>query len=298
MKPEARARSATALIGAAVFIAIIITASLVFWTNGRESDRSKPIGETRDGLAMASPSDEVVSALVPERGDFGGTAHSSSAAGGAVRQVLVFKEDLAERTASNLALSVEEALWLTQFGYPSAWELQNLDLLDWSAVRTAASRGDTVAQSLLAEQLLANGGDVRTAAMMFNSPNSLNSIYGMVRGAELLASLGRSPRVEDNYGLFMLYAEYARLMGDHQIDHVIDRVLPSTVNRLAFRHEVLRDLPGFVTSRFDIAARTGLPPPRPASRPNEEQWRQIRQGGTSQVVTVQLPSRFARQPGG
>jgi len=282
----------------AIFGVMIVTTGLFLWTNSVAPSQSKTSGEGEDAAGVASPVVDAVLVPVPERVVTSEAARSPSAAGGAVRQVLVFKEDLAERTASNLALSVEEALWLTQFGYPSAWELQNLDLLDWSAVRTAASRGDTVAQSLLAEQLLANGGDVRTAAMMFNSPNSLNSIYGMVRGAELLASLGRSPRVEDNYGLFMLYAEYARLMGDHQIDHVIDRVLPSTVNRLAFRHEVLRDLPGFVTSRFDIAARTGLPPPRPASRPNEEQWRQIRQGGTSQVVTVQLPSRFARQPGG
>lgn len=172
MKPEARTRSATALIGAAVFIAIIITASLVFWTNGRESDRSKPIGETRDGLAMASPSDEVVSALVPERGDFGGTAHSSSVAGGAVRQVLVFEEDLAERTASDFALSVEEALWLTKNGYPSAWELQNLDLLDWNAVQAAAWRDDAVARNLLAEQFLANGDSHRRVRLRARTKSS------------------------------------------------------------------------------------------------------------------------------
>jgi len=69
------------------------------------------------------------------------------------------EEDLAERTASDFALSVEEALWLTKNGYPSAWELQNLDLLDWNAVQAAAWRDDAVARNLLAEQFLANGGD-------------------------------------------------------------------------------------------------------------------------------------------
>lgn len=172
MKPEARTRSATALIGAAVFIAIIITASLVFWTNGREPDRSKPVGETGDGLAMASPSDETVSAPVPERVDRGGPAPSASVAGGAVRQVLVFEEDLAERTASDFALSVEEALWLTKNGYPSAWELQNLDLLDWNAVQAAAWRDDAVARNLLAEQFLANGDSHRRVRLRARTKSS------------------------------------------------------------------------------------------------------------------------------
>jgi len=211
------------------------------------------------------------------------------------REVAIPVEALSKPSAIHLALSEEEARWLYANGYPSAWELEHLNLLDWEAVRAAAFRGDEVAQNLLAERLV-HEGRIEEAAALFGNPRGMDSIYALVRSAELEASLSRYPRPEDNYRLFMLYAEYARLMGDHQIDRVIDRVLPPNINRQALQGEALRSLPDFVRSQFDLAARTNLPPPRPSTRPNLDRW-QAATSGSASIITVEVPSPYAIRPG-
>lgn len=210
------------------------------------------------------------------------------------REVAITTEALSKPTASHLAFSVEEARWLSANGYPSAWELEHLNLLDWEAVRAAAFRGDEVAQNLLAERLVSEGR-IEEAAAMFGNPRGMDSIYALLRSAELEASLSRYPRPEDNYRLFMLYAEYARLMGDHQVDRVIDRVLPPNVDRQALQREALRSLPDFARSQFDLAARTQLPPPRPSTRPNLDRWQEAA-SGTAPIITVEVPSPYAVRP--
>ncbi len=279
-----------------VILSLTLAGSVLFlWTSSRASDQGAAAVEGEEFPSLPASQAEEVRAPISQSAKADQSASASSIGGATIRQVVVSTKDLSQRGASNLALSVEEARWLAQNGYPSAWEIQNLDVLDWKAVRAAAFRGDEVAQNLLAEQLLA-AGDVEAAAAMFGNPRGIDSIYAMVRSSELEATLGRFPRAEDNYRQFMLHAEYARLMGDHQIDRVIQRVLPSTVDRRALQQEALRSLPDFARSRFDLAARTNLPAPRPAIRPNQEQWQQI-QPGVSQVVTIHLPSPYARPSG-
>ena len=283
-------------ISVAVALLALLSAGLLLFLNvdtfQKPTPRPDDPGEQQKHLS---------SPMLAEEGDSNKqmlAQHTNSDPQGSVpaRLVVVEQEQLSPRAAANLALSVEEALWLRQNGYPSAWELENLESLDWASIEVASGRGDEVAQNLKAERLVASG-DVVLAAAMFGNPRGMDSPYALMRSAELQALEGRYGREEDNYTGFMLYAQFAMLMGDHQAEYVIRSVLPGTIHRQRLQASVLPSLPGFVLSRFDLAARTGLPPPRPSSRPNAEQWRQARIG-TTPVVTVQLPSPYARRPGG
>lgn len=286
-------KGTSAILGAIVLVA---AAGLVYWARV-----GTPVGVTGQVAPphRSTPPDSS-EGRGDDRGPQLGPAHGSRIDVpqpiAVTRQVVVPFEELSERSAANVALSEDEARWLRQNGYPSHWELHNLQSLDWQAIEAAAYRGDEVAQNLLAERLLAEG-DVERAAAMFGNPRGMPSAYAMLRSSELQARLGRFPRVEDNYRQFMLHAEYARLMGDHQVDAVIQSVLPSTVDRQALQRAALRSLPDFARSQFDTAARTGLPPPHPSTRPNQDQWRQVR-SGASQALTVQIRSPYMRPPGG
>lgn len=211
--------------------------------------------------------------------------------------------EMSDRESLASALSAEEQAWLRARGYPTAWELENLDLLDWDAIRRAASQGDAIAQTLLAEQML-RSGDTERAQAMFGVASSHGSIYAKMQ-ASLLDALSVDPahvmHPQDAYVSFRLATALAAQLGDHRaadFAYAHTRHLTGR-ERQSLDATVLRSLPAYHESWQRSMIQLGRPDlANLQMRPNREQWLPQRRGEPPTLTVLQTPSRFRRPRGG
>ncbi|SDD38769.1 hypothetical protein [Aquimonas voraii] len=220
----------------------------------------------------------------------------------APRELTKSLAEMSDRESLASALSVEEQAWLRARGYPAAWELENLDLLDWDAIRRAASQGDAIAQTLLAEQLL-RSGDTERARAMFAVASSHGSLYAHMR-ASLLHALSVDPahvmHPQDAYVVFRLATALAAQLGDQRAaDFAYAHTRHLTAReRQSLDATVLRSLPEYHESWQRSMHQLGRPDlANLQMRPNRERWRPERRGEPPTLTVLQTPSRF-RRPGG
>jgi hypothetical protein len=197
-------------------------------------------------------------------------------------------------------MSEEEQAWLTLFGYPSAWELENLDLLDWDAIERAHSLNNPITSVLLAERRLQGGGVVGARAM-FDNASYRGSLYGLMQSALLDAQLVNPDKValpQHAYVSFRLATALAEQLGDHRARAFADANLGhlTTRERASLDAETMRSLQSYFETWQRDKVRQGKPQlAQAALRPNASEWRALRPDELPTVTVVQAPSRFLRR---
>jgi|GEM_PF-4479193 len=248
---------------------------------------------------QASDRPEGVESVAEAVGQIGAPA----SVGDASQKVVKSIGELTDRASLTSALSAEEHAWLRTRGYPSAWELENLDALDWAAIDRLAAQGDPVATALRAERAL-RSGDTAAAGSLFGVAKSQGSVYAAMQTA-LQHALAVDPAhvmsPQDAYMSFRLATALATQLGDHRAIEFANAHLQhlTAQERQSLDAATLRSLPAYFESWQDVMNRSGrrdLTVTQP--RPNSEQWRAAQRGGQPSISIVQLPSRFRARLGG
>lgn len=189
-----------------------------------------------------------------------------------------------------VALSPEEAAWLSKNGFPSKSELENLQALDIKDLeRRSRELRDAKATTLLGLRRAADG-DARGAVISLDYAARLGSLYAreQLAFAELQAATGYTPGSDiavppSLQVIFAARMEVAKMLGDHQAERYI-RQVTGGLDRGKYADQILRQTSEFMRQIGEDAQLKGTRPPGPTPRPNEELWNSLQANPTSPVT--------------
>lgn len=200
-----------------------------------------------------------------------------------VEQTVATVTEVLESDPSLVALSVEEANWLRDHGYPTRAELAALPSYDVNELlEKSREHRDAKATTLLGLRRLQDG-DARGACSSLDFAARLGSIYAheQLAFAELQLHTGYTPGSEVRIPpafqvIFVSRMETARILGDHRVDRYINQVA-GDLDRSIYADHILKQTTEFMRQIGEDAAIKGIRAPGPNPRPNQELWEQIEQ---------------------
>lgn len=200
-----------------------------------------------------------------------------------VKQSLATVTEVLESDPSLVALSLEEANWLRDNGYPTRSELAALSSYDVNELlEKSREHRDAKATTLLGLRRLQDG-DARGAYSSLDFAARLGSLYAQeqLAFAGLQLQTGYTPGSDvripaADQVLFVARMETARILGDHRVDRYINQVARD-LDRSIYADHILKQTTEFMRQIGEDAAIKGVRAPGPNPRPNQELWEQIEQ---------------------
>lgn len=196
---------------------------------------------------------------------------------------LLSAEEISAMNPALVALSPEEARWLYRHGYPTQDELDALPATSHDELLRRARAGDV--RALVLEGLkLEMEGDLSGAFATLSVAAQRGSLYAREKLGEVTLREERlhagSAQVGD-FAQYHLYMQIAKVFGDHRVDAMIERTLPSNLSpelRRQLDESALASLPAQLQSIANDARLRGVPQPAPDPRPNVDIWAQLENG--------------------
>ena len=212
-----------------------------------------------------------------------------------VEQAVATVTEVLESDPSLVALSVEEANWLRDHGYPTRAELAALSSYDVNELlEKSREHRDVKATTLLGLRRLQDG-DARGAYFSLGYAADLGSLYAreQMAFAHLQLQTGYTPGSDvripaADQVMFVAYMETARILGDHRVDRYINQVA-GDLDRRKYSDDILIQTTEFMRQIGEDAATRGVRAPGPNPRPNQELWEKIEQNpGTGSIPVFRI----------
>lgn len=188
-----------------------------------------------------------------------------------------------------LALSEEEAAWLEDHAYPTPEELTLLGTFDEDELLNRLRDQRDIKAGVLLGLQLSERGELDRAGAVLNSAASSGALYAMelhaLTSLKIMEELGGGVATDADISIFVAQLEMARMLGDHNVDFLIDRYAPG-FDRERHSAHILTLVAEFMRQRGYDAQLRGIPSQGPDPRPNGFEWNELRQKSDGHEVLV------------
>lgn len=196
-------------------------------------------------------------------------------------------EVMAKAHPGVIALSTEEAQWLSRNGYPSDRQLQELATYDAAKLQEQAHQDNNGTGAALWGLKLYENGDAASARAAFSLGASQGSLFAREQQA-ILELESRGPAEASNpsrLATFVARMEVAKLLGDHRADALI-KEYAGNLDRKQFDSNILWQTGEFMRQYAADAQTRGKRAAGPDLRPNAKEWEALDTGNATAPVKV------------